>query len=72
MKDKIKHYIVCFRQFLYEHNEVVKDSITAVFGLVGIAIGLLVYVPIFILYAFLMYSSDFLYVLLNGSRKESK
>jgi len=72
MKDKIKHYIVCFRQFLYGHNGVVKDSIIAVFGFLGIGIGLLVYAPVFILYAFLMYSSDFLYGLLNGFRKESK
>lgn len=72
MKDKIKHYIVCFRQFLYDANEIIKDSTTVVFGLIGITIGLLAYVPIFILYAFLMYSSDFLYGLLNGFRKESK
>lgn len=72
MKDKIKHYIVKFRQFLYDSNELIKDSSTVVFALIGIAIGLLVYVPIFILYAFLMYSSDLLYGSLNGFKRNKK
>ena len=36
MKDKIKHYIVKFRQFLYDSNEIIKDTITVIFGLAGI------------------------------------
>lgn len=72
MKDKIKHHIVNFRQFLYDSNEIIKDTITVIFGLAGIGIGLLFYTLFFIIYVFLMYSSDFLYGLLNGFRKESK
>ena len=72
MKDKIKHYIVKFRQFLYDFNEIIKDSSTVVFALIGIGIGLLFYVPFFILYVFLMYSSDFLYGSLNGFKRNKK
>ena len=31
MKNKIKHYIVKFRQFLYDSNEIIKDTITVIF-----------------------------------------
>ena len=72
MKDKIKHNIVKFRQFLYDFNEIIKDSCTVVFALIGIGIGLLFYVPFFILYVFLMYSSDFLYGCLNGFKRNKK
>ena len=72
MKDKIKHYIVKFRQFLYDSNEIIKDAITVIFGLAGIGIGLLFYVPFFILYIILMYSSDFLYGSLNGFKRNKK
>jgi len=68
----IKHYIVKFRQFLYDSNEVIKDLITVIFGLAGIGIGLLVYAPFFILYVFLMYSLDFLYGSLNGFKRNKK
>ena len=68
----IKHYIVKFRQFLYDSNEVIKDTITVIFGLAGIGIGLLVYAPFFILYVFLMYSLDFLYGSLNGFKRNKK
>ena len=72
MKDKIKHNIVKFRQFLYDSNEIIKDTITVIFGLAGIGIGLLFYAPFFILYVFLMYSSDFLYGSLNGFKRNRK
>ena len=72
MKDKIKHNIVKFRQFLYDFNEIIKDSCTVVFALIGIGFGLLFYVPFFILYVFLMYSSDFLYGSLNGFKRNKK
>ena len=72
MKDKIKHYIVKFRQFLYDSNEIIKDTITVIFGLAGLGIGLLFYTPFFILYVILMYSSDFLYGFLNGFKRNRK
>ena len=72
MKDKIKHYIVKFRQFLYDSNEIIKDTITVIFGLVGIGTGLLVYAPFFILYWFLMITSDLLYGSLNGFKRNKK
>ena len=72
MKNKIKHYIVKFRQLLYDSNEVIKDLITVIFGLFGIGIGLLVYSPFFILYWFLMITSDLLYGSLNGFRRVRK
>ena len=72
MKNKIKHYIVNFRQFLYDSNEIIKDTITVIFGLAGIGIGLLVYIPFFILYWFLMITSDLLYGSLNGFKRNKK
>lgn len=72
MREKIKHNIVKFRQFLYDFNEIIKDSSTVVFALIGIGFGLLFYVPFFILYIILMYSSDFLYGSLNGFKRNKK
>lgn len=72
MKDKIKHYIVKFSQFLYDSNEIIKDTITVIFGLAGIGIGLLFYAPFFILYWVLMITSDLLYGSLNGFKRNKK
>lgn len=68
----IKHWIVCLRQFLHDSNEIIKDTITVIFGLAGIGIGLLFYAPFLVLYWILMFILDILYGSLNGFKRNKK